>query len=295
MSGKIVAAIPCTTGGVPASGDSHCFQKAVGLEDSGYSESYLRVLLRGNDHKFVICVSDAGFVIRLRNSPTQVRDLPNMTELCGQEGAVHLHTSTNFEPYLLKKNDEGKLDKFPFDEEERTIVENTVNWTRKKRMVQENIHGNLKRTFAFVNGKKIKKSYLKPYSATDRRKFNIPESHKNVPKLSIITLNCASLLNEIHIGYQPLWLAAADQVPMANNIILRMDKENPLLYEEEWPIDFMSTGRRKGWNKVAIAFLEYENDILGFPKLNEDDVKRVAPRLVGGIHALNKTQEVLLS
>ena len=155
MSGKIVAAIPCTKGGVPASGDSHCFQKAVGLEDSGYSESYLRVLLRGNDHKFVICVSDAGFVIRLRNSPTQVRDLPNMTELCGQEGAVHLHTSTNFEPYLLKKNDEGKLDKFPFDEEERTIVENTVNWTRKKRMVQENIHGNLKRTFAFVNGKKI--------------------------------------------------------------------------------------------------------------------------------------------
>ena len=293
MSGKIVGAIPCTTGCTPASGDNHLFQKFVGLEDDGWSESYLRVLIRGNNRFFVICVSDAGFVVRLRNAPVQVRGLANMTELCTQEGAFHCHTSTNFEEYLLKKNVDGKLDKFPFDEEERTIVENTVNWTRKMRMVQENIHANIKRTFPFLNGKKIKSSYLKPYSAAERRIFHIPESHKNVPKLSFISLTCASLLNEIHMGYKLLWLAAADQVPMANNIIQRMDKENPLLYEEIWPIDFMSTGRRNGWQKVSLAFLEYENDVLSFPKLNEVDVKRVAPRLVGGIHALNKTQEVL--
>lgn len=293
MDGKIVGAIPCTTGSTPASGDNHIFQKFVGLEDDGYSESYLRALLRGNDHFFVICVSDAGFVVKLRNAPTQVRDLPNMTELCRQMGAFHIHTSTNFEEYLLKLNVDGKLDKFPFDEDERTIVENTVNWTRKIRMVQENIHANIKRIFSFLNAKKIKSSYLKPFSPSERKKFHIPESHKNVPKLSFISLNCASLLNEVHAGYKLLWLAPDDQVPMANNIIQRMDKENPLLYEEMWPIDFMSSGRRKGWEKVSLAFLEYENDILGFPKLNEDEVKRIAPRIVGGIHALNKTQEVL--
>ena len=294
MNGKIVAAIPCTTGSSPESGDKHVFQKYVGLEDeSEYSESYVRILLRGNDQFFVELVSDAGFVVRLRNSPVQIRQYPSMTELCDQEGALHLHTSTNYDEYLLMKNADGKLEKVDFDEEEKTIVENTINWTRKQRMVQENIHANLKRTFLFVNGKKVKSSYLKPYSASDRRAYKFPESHKNMPKLCVITLNCASLLNEIHPGYQVLWLSAADQVPMAQNIIQRMDKENPLLYEDMWPIDFTSTGQRNGWTKVSIAYLEYENDVLEFPKLNEDEVKRVAPRLVGGIHALNKTQEVL--
>ena len=293
MDGKIVGAIPCTTGCTPASGDNHIFQKFVGLEDNEHSESYLRALLRGNHRYFVICCSDAGFVVKLRNAPTQVRDLPNMTELCRQMGAFHIHTSINVEEYLLKKNVDGKLDKFPFDADERTVVENTVNFTRKIRMVQENIHANIKRTFSFVNAKKIRSSYLKPFSPSERRKFYIPDSHKSVPKLSFISLNCASLLNEIHAGYKLLWLAADDQVPMANNIIQRMDKENPLLYEELWPIDFMSSGRRKGWEKVKLAFLEYENDILGFPKLNEDEVKRIAPRIVGGIHALNKTNEML--
>ena len=294
MNGKIIAAIPCTTGSTPESGDKHAFQKFVGLEDeSEYSESYVRVLLRGNDRFFVVLVSDAGFVVKLRNSPVQIRQYPSMSELCDQEGALHLHTSTNFDEYLLMKNADGKLEKVDFDEDQKTIVENTINWTRKKRMVQENIHANLKRTFSFLNGKKVKSSYLKPYSASDRRAYKFPDSHKNMPKLSVITLNCASLLNEIHPGYQLQWLSAADQGPMAHNIIQRMDKENPLLYEDMWPIDFTSTGQRNGWTKVSLAFLEYENDVLGFPKLTEDEVKRVAPRLVGGIHALNKTQEVL--
>ena len=294
MAGKIVAAIPCTTGSTPASGDKHCLQKEIGLEDeSEYSESYLRVLLKGNDEIFIIVVTDAGFVVKLRNSPVQIRQYPSLTELCDQMGAVHIHTSTNFDPYLLQKTDDGKLEKVAFDEEQKTIVENTINWTRKQRMVQENIHANLKKTFKFVNDKKIKSSYLKPYCASDRRSYNFPESHKNMPKLSVITLNCASLLNEIHRGYQILWLAPADQIPMANNIIERMDKENPLMYEDMWPFDFAKTGPRNGWNKVSIGYLEYVNDILGFPKLTEDEVKRVAPRLVGGIHALNKTQEVL--
>ena len=292
MNGKIVAAIPCTTGSSPASGDKHVFQKFVGLEDeSEHSESYLRVLIRGNDEFFVVLVSDAGFQVKLRNSPVQIRQYPSMTELCDQEGALHIHTYS--EEYLLEKNADGKLEKVPFDAEQRTIVENTINLTRKMRMVQENIHANLKKTFSFINGKKVKSSYLKPFSASDRRAYKFPESHKSMPKLSVITLNCASLLNEIHHGYQVLWLAAADQIPMANNIIQRMDKENPLSYEEMWPINFASTGQRNGWTKVAIGFLEYVNDVLGFPKLTEDDVKRVAPWIVGGIHALRKTDELL--
>ena len=294
MNGKIVAAIPCTTGSTPASGDSHLFQKFVGLEDeSDYSESYLRVLLSGNDQFFVVLVSDAGFVVKLRNSPVQIRQYASMAELCNQVGAFYIHTSINFEEYILKMNLDGKLEKVDFDEGQKTIVENTINLTRKTRMVQENIHANLKRTFSFVNGKKVKSSYLKPYSASDRKAYKFPASHKNVPKLSVIVLNCSSLLNEIHPGYQLLWLSAADQIPMAHNIIQRMDKENPLLYEDMWPINFASTGPRNGWAKVSIAYLEYVNDILGFPKLTEEEVKRIPARLVGGIHALNKTQEML--
>ena len=296
MDGKIIALIPISTSQSPASGDGHIFQIYVGLEDDGPSESYLRTILGGDDDFFVCAVSDAGFSIRLRNSPVQVRDLPNMTELCDDVGAVHLHTSTKHHPYILQKDANDLLEKVPFDEEEKTLVENTVKFSRLLRMVQENVHASLKKTFPFLDAKKMSNTYLKPFTRREQLKYNLPESHKNIPKLSVYIVVSCSLLNEIHPGYRPLYLSEEDQVPMAENILLRMSVENPLLYDEIWPVSF--TGRatqdRGDWSMVKVAYLEYVNEeFLGFPIPAEDDVQRLAPLLAGGIHNLLKTSEVL--
>ena len=294
MDGKVIGLIPISTSQSPASGDGHIFQRYVGLEDDGPSESYLRTLLEGDDQFFVCAVSDAGFVVRLRNSPLQTRGLPNMTQLCDEVGAVHLQTSTTHEPYLLKKDANGMLYRDQFDAEKKTLVENTVKFTRLLRMVQENVHASLKQSFAFLDAKKMKNSYLKPFTRTERRKYNLPDSHKSIPKLSVYTVICCSLLNEIHPGYRPLCLSEEDQIPMADNILHRMSVENPLLYEDIWPVSF--TGNRAGgdWSVVMVAFLEYVNEhFLNFPIPAEADVQRLAILLAGGVHNLLKTAEVL--
>ena len=294
MDGKVIGLIPISTSQSPASGDGHIFQKYVGLEDDGPSENYLRMLL-GGDHEYFVCaVSDAGFVVSLRNSPTQVRDLQNFSELCEALGAVPLHTSTKYHPYLLIKDHNGMLYQVPFDAEKKTIVENTVKFTRLLRMVQENVHASLKKTFAFIDAKKMTNSYLKPFTRTERRRYGLPDSHKSIPKLTAYIVVCCSLLNEIHPGYRPLYLAEEDQVPMADNILHRMSVENPLLYDDIWPLTF--TGSRPGgvWSVVQVAFLEYVNQhFLNFPIPAEDDVQRLAALLTGGIHALLRTSEVL--
>ena len=79
---------------------------------------------------------------------------------------------------------------------------------------------------------------------TEQRKYKLPDSHKRIPKLSVYTVVACSLLNEIHPGYRPLYLREEDQEPMADNILLRMSVENPLLYEEIWPVSFMGAGAR---------------------------------------------------
>ena len=295
MDGKIIGIIPISTSQSPASGDGHIFQKYVGLEDNGISESYLRTLLGGDDEYFVCAVSDAGFVVRLRNSPTQVRDLQNMSELCEDVGAVHLHTSTNHHPYNLEKDVDGMLVRVPFDEEKKTIVQNTIKFTRLLRMVQENVHASLKQTFPFLDAKKMPNTYLKPFSRKERRKYDLPDSHKNIPKLSVYIVVCCSLLNEIHPGYRPLYLSEEDQVPMADNILLRMSVENPLLYDDIWPVSFTGRAAAGGdWNMVQVDFLEYVNEnVLNFPIPAEADVQRLAPLLAGGVHNLLKTSEVL--
>ena len=111
-------------------------------------------------------------------------------------------------------------------------------------MVQENVHASLKKIFAFLDAKKMSNSYLKPFSITEQRKYKLPDSHKRIPKLSAYTVGACSLLNEIHPGYRPLYLREEDQEPMADNILLRMSVENPLLYEEIWPVSFTGAGAR---------------------------------------------------
>ena len=298
MDGKVIGLIPISTSQSPSSGDGFIFQRYVGLEDDGPSENYLRTLLGGDEEFFVCAVSDAGFVVRLRNGPTQVRDMPNMSQLCDQPDvkAFFIHTSKNQDAYLLKKDANGMLYKADFDENEKTLVENTIKFTRLLRMVQENVHASLKKTFKFLDAKKMCNSYLKPFSRTEQRKYNLPVSHKKIPKLSVYTVVACSLLNEIHPGYRPLYLSAEDQEPMADNILLRMSVENPLLYEDIWPISFTGAGTRdrRVWSMVKVAYLEYVNEhFLGFPIPAEADVQRLATLLAGGVHNLLKTSEML--
>ena len=295
MDGKVVGLIPISTSQSPASGDGFIFQIFVGLEDDGPSENYLRTLLGGDDQYFVCAVSDAGFVVRLRNGPTQVRDMPNMSQLCDEVGAFHVQTAANkYDPYILMKDSNGMLYKAPFDEEKKTLVENTIKFTRLLRMVQENVHASLKKTFSFLDAKKMCNSYLQPFSRTEQRKYNLPDSHKRIPKLSVYTVVACSLLNEIHPGYRPLYLTEEDQEPMADNILLRMSVENPLLYDDIWPVSFTGTREGGGWSMVKVAYLEYVDEhFLGFPIPAEADVQRLAPLLAGGVHNLLKTSELL--
>ena len=298
MNGKIVGLLPITPSSSPAMGDGFLTQRYIGLLDDGPSENYLRLLLEGDDEHFVCIVSDAGFVINLHNQPREIQDCPNLSQLADQMGAVALHTSPKYEKYILVKDADGKLYKeYIFDENEKTKIEHTVKFTRLLRMVQENIHGSLKRTFSFLNAKKTPNSYLQPFSQSERRKYSIPDSHKDVPKLSVFLVVGCSLLNEIHAGYQPLYLSEADQVPMADNIILRLSVENPLLYEDIWPIDFRRKARRgDGWSMVRVGRLEYGDDegaFLGFPTPDEDSFRRAAIFLANGVHNLLKTNEML--
>ena len=52
--------------------------------------------------------------------------------------------------YLLKKDVNGMLYRDQFDEAQKTLVENTVKFSRLLRTVQENVHASIKKTFAFV-------------------------------------------------------------------------------------------------------------------------------------------------
>lgn len=305
MDGKIVMLIPITTSQSPASGDGFLVQRFVGLEDDGPSESTIRTLLQGDDEFFVCMVSDAGFCVRLRNQPTQIRDCPNLTQLCKEHGAVHLHTSTTFEPYILVKDDNGMFYKVEIGDGEdqipvanldtkKTIIENTIKFTRFLRMVQENVHASLKKTLAFFDAKKFSNKYLKPFSKAQQKWYKFPRSHETIPKLSVFLVVGCSILNEIHPGYRPLYLNEEDQVPMADCIIQRMSMENPLLYEDMWPLDFTARNEGNEWSSVKVAILEYVNeDFLHFPLPLNDEFRRAAIFLVGGIHALLKTNEVL--
>lgn len=297
MAGKFIAVQPLSPGASPTCGDGFVTQKFICLEDDGPGENLLRVLLKGNDRFFVICVSDAGFVVQLRNGPREVRDCPTLGQFCRQCGAHHIHTSTNFEGYIFERAEEpGKLKKVPYEEIEdmervKTKIENTIKWTREFRMIQEASHANLKRTYSLLNAKKMKNSYLKPFSEKERVRYKLPGTHKNLPKLSIFALNCCSLHNELHAGYTLRYVAPGDQAALADNLIMRMTLENPLLYEEMWPVSL--TGRGDYWTECRLGYLEFENDVLGFPKLNENEVNQIATRIVGGVHALRKTNDVI--
>ena len=297
MNGKVIGLLPITTSSM-SSGDGFLTSRYVGLLDDQPGENYLRRLLQGDDEYFVACVFDAGFVIKLHNQPREIRDCPNLSQLCDEENAFALHTSPKYEPYILEKDANGKLYKvYDFDPEEKTKIEVTIKFTRLLRMTQESMHGSLKRTFSFLNAKKMPNSYLKPFSASEKRKYDIPDSHKDVPKLSVFIVVGCSLLNEIHPGYKPLYLNEDDQVLMAENILLRMSVENPLLYEDMWPIDFRARARRgDGWTMVRVGRLEYGDDegaFLGFPTPNEAEFRRAAVFLAGGIHNLLKTNDTL--
>ena len=73
----------------------------------------MRSILRGNDRYFVILVSDAGFVVSVPNAPVQARG-PTLADVCEQEHAVLLHTSTSHEKFHLEITSQGSIRKVPW-------------------------------------------------------------------------------------------------------------------------------------------------------------------------------------
>ena len=239
-----------------------------------------------------LLVSDAGFVMKLRNRPTRVEHCPTLGAVCDAEHAVHLHTSTTHEKYVLAIDSNGKIfkDTTNFDESNPTLIENTINVTRKLRMPDEMIHASLRNGYKLLNEKKIKNTYTEPYSKTDIKRYHLRESHKNIPKISVMAVVCVSLLNETHKGYQPLFMNDNQQVILASNVLHRLFLKNPLLHPEIWPHRFDRNLGGWPWSKTTFRNLMQGPDVIGFPKLNSaDEVNAKATVLTGGIHALRQT------
>ena len=203
-----------------------------------------------------------------------------------------LHTYTKNDTYLLKTNNDGKIYKAAFNEDEKTLVDNTVKFTRLLRKVQENIHSNLKHKFKLLNRKKMSNKFLDPFSRTDFESFGLPNSYKDVPKINYVLVTCCSLLNSLHHGYKPLYMNDTDQVQIAENLQMRLNIENPLYYTELWPIDFRGAVGRGQWTKLTFRD-HFRHDVLGFPTLTNAQINPIAVTLVGGIHALTKANDIL--
>ena len=184
---------------------------------------------------------------------------------------MHLHTSMNFEKYVLARDANGKIFKDnQVDENNPTLIENTINWSRKLRMFQETIHATLRAMCKLLNEKKLNNNYINPFPRSDVQRYRIPASHKNIPKLSYIAIVCTSLVNETFIGYQPLFMdSPQQQISMAQNVLHRLFLKNPLLHPQMWPHQFDGgVGHGWPWNRITFGQLHQGPDVIGFPKLN---------------------------
>ena len=151
LASKIVGLLPVSSSQSPASGDGLLISKHIELQDSTETGHYVRSILRGNDLYFVILVTDAGFVCEVPNAPSQAHG-PSLAEVCHQEHAVFLHTSSKYEKFHFGISSQGKIRKIPCTPGNITMDENVVKFARLFRKVQEQIHAGLKamfRIFAF--------------------------------------------------------------------------------------------------------------------------------------------------
>ena len=292
LASKIVGLLPVASSQSPSSGDGLLISKHIELQDSSESGSYVRAILRGNERYFVILITDAGFVVRVPNAPVQARG-PTLADVCLQEYAVLLHTSSAHEKFHLERTHEGSIRKILWTEGHDTLDENVVKFVRLLRKMQEQVHAGLKGMFKLFDMRHLWNTVLLPLTSSQLRRFNLPqESFRNMPRLNYISTVCCSLFNTVHPGFAPLYMDPSAQSQSARSLLTRQFLENPLLYPDNWPISFTGAQRGTAWVEVSFRDLE-THDVIGFPKLNSDSINPIALDIVSGPHALQKADSLL--
>ena len=292
LGSKIVGLLPVASSQSPSSGDGLLISKHIELQESSESGHYVRSILRGNDRYFVILVVDAGFVCLVPNAPSQAQG-PSLADVCVQENAVLLHTSSKYEKYHLEISDQGKIRKTLWTPGKPTLDENVVKFTRLFRKIQEQVHAGLKAMSRIFDMRHLWNSSLLPFTPRQLRAYNLhPVLYKNTPRLNFIVTVCCSRFNAVHPGYLPLYMGEAQQSRSAESLLARLFLENPLLYTDIWPVGLDAPRRDSSWQEISFEDLE-ENDILGFPILHRDLINPVAIDIVSGPHALVKADSLL--
>ena len=276
--GKFLNVFPLCSSQSPSSGDAYLTATYARLSN------VLTAILRGNHRFFVIFVVDSGYVIESRTRPLAVANIPNVVQICQNNHCVLLHTSDKHNTYHLQRNSAGKIVKIPRDNTLESLSENVVRFTRIMRKVMEQAHAGLKQMLKFTNAKKLMNTYLRPFTARQRRKYGLDDSFRNISKLSFIIVVCLSLYNTYHPGFGLSFMSDQEQVFAANQFVRRLFLENPLLYRDLWPVNFV--GRDRQWTEILVTDLPLRNN-LGFPQLQPDQINPVAVELCGGTHALN--------
>ena len=291
---KFVGIVPIASSQSPSSGDSFLLSTHIALEDDQEGEKYVRTLLRGNNEHFVILATDAGFVTLPPNAPQEFTQNPSvrtLAQICEEEGAILLHTSSKSEKYHLQETENGKIIKVAWQEGFPTLDENVVKLTRMIRKTQEQIHGALKQMFPMLNVRKLYLDSLKPLPQSQLLRFNlVGEEFKNMPRLNFIATVCCSLLNTLHPGFKPAYLGIAEQERIPRILMGRLFLENPLLHEI-WPMSLTSSARSR-WTEITFGDLDGCNN-LGFPQLSRERLNPVVFEVSSGPHSVIKGNSVL--
>ena len=87
-----------------------------------------------------------------------------MEQVCHQEGAVLLHTSSKHEKYHLQISSQGTITKIPWTDGKSTLDENVVKFTRMLRKIQEQVHAGLKAMFKILDMRHLWNSILLPFT-----------------------------------------------------------------------------------------------------------------------------------
>ena len=251
MDGKVVCVLPLASSQTPSSGDAFLVIRFSDLFDSQQSENILRLILRGNTRFFVVLCTDAGFVVNLRNKPTQIRNSPTLNDICEQEGAFLIHTSENHEAYHFERTASNKIRKIPVNEENRTMNENVLKFSRQIRKVQEQSHAGFKQMCKIINGLNVQASYFLPISKHFIRSFGLPDAYKKMPRLSVIAVVSCSIYNVHHPGFRQRYLAPDQEIPAAQRFMGRLFLENFFLYDGLFDIQFDKA--RGNWNETTFG------------------------------------------
>ena len=291
MEAKPIAVEPGQASQSPSCGDSFLHSVLMERLDSGRG-NFIRALLRGNARFFTVMIADAGYTMVLRNAPVNVRNAPTFADICIEENAVFLHTSTRFDPFHLELTSDGRIRKGQVDPDKPTRTENTMTLVRRLRKHMEQFHAGLKKIYQILDDKNVPSGFLLPFRPEHLRRFKIPDTHKSIPKLSIIAVVSCSLFNLFHPGFGLRYIGPNDEITAARMFKARLFLENPLLHNV-FDIDLASRNTQGIWSETTFASIGTNNDPIGFPQLQDDEIYPTAVELACGTHALEKGNSVL--